>query len=218
VTDKPDETTEAFRQIYSGHAWGGVSRSGEGSSQEAAREYVGCVEAIMAKFQVTTVLDLGCGDWEFSRQVDWGSAHYTGIDIVPDLVASLRARFGGPRVDFLEGNFLDVDLPSADLVLCKDVLQHLTNAQVQLALDRLSSYPLALLTNDRVFYRRLGWRSLWKKEKIGVPNEDIAPGGWRPLILRDPPFNLKAQEILRYTVRSSDKVWVKEVLLVKNTT
>jgi SAM-dependent methyltransferase len=210
---EPDETSAAFGQIYRDHSWGGVSRSGVGSSQEAARAYADTVTSVMQRFDVGTVLDLGCGDWEFSRRIDWGGARYIGVDIVPELVEHLRATFGGPNVEFLQGNLLDADLPDADLVLCKDVLQHLGTAQVERALDRLSRYPLVMLTNDRVLRTRLGWRHLWRTTETGTPNVDIPPGGWRPLLLREPPFGLTAEEACRYTVRSGDRTWVKEVLL-----
>jgi hypothetical protein len=28
---------------------------------------------------------VGCGDWSFSRSIDWGMATYVGIDVVPDV-------------------------------------------------------------------------------------------------------------------------------------
>ena len=210
-----DETSAAFGRIYAEHSWGGVSRSGIGSSTEAARAYLSCVSSVMRRFDVGSVLDLGCGDWEFSRHMAWGEVEYTGVDIVPDLIDHLRAAHGGPRRHFLHANFLEADLPDADLVLCKDVLQHLGTAQVSRALERLSRYPLVLLTNDRRYYRQAGWRGLWRKTEIGGRNEDIAPGGWRPLALREPPFALEAEELGRYTVRSDDQVWIKEMLLVR---
>ena len=32
------------------------------------------------------VLDIGCGDWQFSKLMDWSEYYYTGIDCVPSLI------------------------------------------------------------------------------------------------------------------------------------
>lgn len=68
-------------------------------------------------------------------------------------------------------------------------------------LPNLQRYPYALITNTVVPVERL--------------NADIAAAGYRPLDLRMPPFELDADELLRYhTDEVDDGVLDKLVLLV----
>ena len=85
------------------------------------------------------------------------------------------------------------DLPSGDLCIIKDVLQHLSNDSVSRFLRVLQrKFRLALITNDITHVDRGGWRILWKRTSI-EPNTDIPDGGYRPLRLRNAPFFLSAE-------------------------
>ena len=76
-------------------------------------------------------LDFGCGDWQFSRLVDWHGASYVGMDIVPSVIQHNRERYGGPGVEFMVTPEDPSRLPDAELLICKDILQHLPNVSVQ---------------------------------------------------------------------------------------
>jgi len=70
-----------------------------------------------------TILDIGCGDMEVSSILP--SSGYLGIDVSNVVIE--RNRFLYPDRDFICGNFLDLDLSSADLVVCMDVLIHIND-------------------------------------------------------------------------------------------
>lgn len=72
-------------------------------------------------------MDVGCGDWQFSQAIDWGTIKYIGYDIVKQVVKANRKKFGTRLISFIHGNGVQCDLPMADLLICKDVLQHLPN-------------------------------------------------------------------------------------------
>jgi hypothetical protein len=73
---------------------------------------------------IGTLFDAPCGDFNWMSHVLFPERmRYIGADIVPDLIAALRAKYG----DRAGHHFCIVDiahdaLPSADLWLCRDVL------------------------------------------------------------------------------------------------
>lgn len=214
----------SFSKIYSSHHWGGTSRSGPGSDPAMVGPYVTVLRSVIARKEISSVVDLGCGDWALSRTIDWQGLDYTGVEIVPDLVSALSATFSGPHVRFVCADLVRDELPSADLCIVKDVLQHLSNQSVSAFLSRLQQkYRFALLTNDISHVERTGWRTLWARSEM-EPNRDIADGGYRPLRLTAPPFDLEAERLCVFDLRLArflkrgpgTVIETKEVLLWKN--
>jgi SAM-dependent methyltransferase len=172
--------SHTFNRIYAEGTWGrdvsGTGTSGTGSTLEITREYRAFVEDFIKTHAVTSIVDAGCGDWTFSSAMNWGDASYLGIDIASDVIALVRKKHERGRISFRVGDITD-ELPAADLLISKDVLQHLPNAMVQRFIRnnlRQGKYKWAILTNDR--------RSR---------NGDTPSGGYRAIDLRLPPFDVK---------------------------
>jgi SAM-dependent methyltransferase len=76
----------------------------------------------------TRVLEIGCGVGYWTEYLKGrGVAHYTGNDITPVSVTTLRQRY--PDFKFVQGDAGEITLPPAayDLVLMIDVTQHITD-------------------------------------------------------------------------------------------
>ena len=71
---------EVFSKIYKEDLWQGGS--GAGSKLENVKEYVEILQKYIDKPEINTVLDLGCGDWQFSKFLDLSSVSYLGVDVV----------------------------------------------------------------------------------------------------------------------------------------
>jgi SAM-dependent methyltransferase len=170
----------AFNEQYRDNHWGG---SGRGSTPENTAEYRRFLERFIHERNVRSVVDLGCGDWMFSRYVDWQGANYLGIDVVPSVIKTNRQRF--PAYRFECRDLVTSSLPPADLVLVKHVLQHWPTRIIKELLPRLAVFRYALITND---YR-----------PSPDLNSDVAMAGYRPLDLRLAPFHLPARDVLLYT-------------------
>jgi SAM-dependent methyltransferase len=212
-----DPTEQAFSSIYQAGTWNKTVRSGEGSIPSRNRRYIRILQEFIRKRGIRSVVDLGCGDWSFSRYIDWSGVDYTGIDIVPELIASHNAQFARPGIRFIQANFLECELPRADLAVSKEVLQHLSNEMVSRFLSRLHHFKFAILTNDRIKYEPRTWRNLWRPvETPRAANSEIAVGDWRPLRLREAPFQLKVRELAQIRIWHSNGVHIKEVLLWEN--
>lgn len=199
---------KVFETIYAQNVWG--HGSGEGSLAIHVRPYVKFLEKFLARRCVASVVDFGCGDWQFSRAVRWHGVRYRGYDVVPDVIAANRQRYETRNISFHEID-LDFDaLPPAELLIVKDVLQHWSDQTILRFLPILSRYPLALITNC---VNPSGRTEI-------VP---IIDGGFRYLDVRLPPFCVKATEVLSFSnYRSLPRRifekprWVKKVLLVEN--
>jgi hypothetical protein len=134
-------------------------------------------EALVRELSVRSLLDAPCGDVNWLSTFDLSLDRYIGVDIVPALTTHNRARFGDDgRRRFLTADMVRDRLPRVDLILCRDGLVHLCDADI-----------LATLRN----FKRSG--SDWLLANTFVNHgvqADGATGGWRPLNLELPPFNL----------------------------
>ncbi len=95
---KPTDNAAAFSRIYETSAWGGGS--GPGSDPANATAYLARLRAFIRTHSVKSIVDLGCGDWRLMREVDLTEIDYLGIDVVPSVVDTNNARFGGTNIRF----------------------------------------------------------------------------------------------------------------------
>lgn len=168
---------KAFADIYAGKLWGdGESVSGPGSGVARASLFRVDFEKLLHELSVRTLLDAGCGDLNWLPTFDLRGIRIIAVDIVPELISANKLRW--PAFCFELADIVTDPLPKTDLILCRDGLVHLSNADIVKALAnfRLSGAKW-LLTNT--FVDR-------------IENPDIPTGGWRPLNLCLPPFSLPA--------------------------
>lgn len=190
---------EVFNTIYTRNAWG--RGSGAGSHPEVTKEYRDFLQKFIALHNIKTIVDAGCGDWQFTRLLDFSNVQYTGYDVAKYVIDANTKEYASDTVNFVQydGNFNALN--SADLLVCKDVLQHLPNENVHNFVSNLPRFKYALVTND-----------------IPIPpdrseNIEITPGDWRPLDLRLDPFCINAEEVLVIKKGELDGTNYKSVLL-----
>ncbi len=191
------QMSEAFTRAYKEARW--HHGSGSGSSPANTAAYREFLARYMLAYEVRSVLDIGCGDWQFSRLIDWAGIAYTGIDVVPELITGCEAAYGRHLVDFACSDVLGGwTLPGADLILCKDLLQHWPDAAVH-ELGRRLAGRRALLTYDLRCPHPTG------RGGVHCPlHADTEAGGYRPLDLTAPPFTWPLTERLRYQTVSHE--------------
>ena len=100
---------------------------------------------------------------------------YIGADIVTELIAELRLVHTTPMVRFQVLDVLSDRLPQVDVILCRDLLNHLEYAQIGVAVANMKRSGSAYLVTTT--YPEL------------KSNRDIAMGDSRPLNQQLPPFN-----------------------------
>ena len=169
-----ENISEVFDKIYRLGIWGGGS--GIGSNPNAAKGYMLYLQDFLKNNAIRSVVDVGCGDWQFSRFIDWGDVNYLGIDVVHSVIADNLRDFSQVNRQFICSDLtVETDVqPSGDLLLLKDVLQHLSNQNAAQLLELTSRFKFSLITNA-----------------YAPENTDCQNGDTRPLDIRQPPFNLR---------------------------
>lgn len=197
---------KVFDEIYETDAWD--AGSGLGSLPGVTSEYRDLVQSFLKERAISSVLDLGCGDWQFSRLVDWSGIDYVGVDVVSSVIESNRETYRAANIRFEVGSPDMSGLPDAELLIIKDVLQHLPLADVQRFVDQvLPRYRYVLVTNCV--------RPFWRM------NADIPAGAFRPVDLRRKPFGVSATQLLSFKGpwhlhRGRPRRWRKVTVLVEN--
>jgi hypothetical protein len=147
----PWPTKAVMAQIYEKHLWGGIEfdfYSGEGSHNlKITSPYIDAVTGFLkSQNSSLTVCDLGCGDFNIGKHFVEYTHKYIGIDIVESLIERNKAIF---KADNLEFHCLDIskdELPKADCVILRQVLQHLSNPEINNVINKLANYKYIILT------------------------------------------------------------------------
>lgn len=167
----------AFTRHYEGRGWqDDESVSGHGSTLQRTATIRRGLTALFAELGIRSVVDAGCGDFNWFRALDVELDRYLGIEVVEDLARLNQERYGDERRRFVSLDVIRDPLPQSDLILCRDCLVHLKNQQVLAALRNFrrsgSTYLLATTFGE------------------SRANVDVPLGGWRPIHLEGPPFGL----------------------------
>jgi hypothetical protein len=121
-----------------------------------------------------TLLDAGCGDFNWMRRVTLTGINYTGVDVVPELIARNRQLYENEQTTFAVVDITRDRLPEVDAILCRECFIHLSLRNIK-----------AALTN----FKKTGATYLLCTTHSSVNvNTDCPDGGWRSLNFRLPPF------------------------------
>jgi 2-polyprenyl-3-methyl-5-hydroxy-6-metoxy-1,4-benzoquinol methylase len=100
---------QVFADIYRQAIWGtnaqGAGNSGPGSTLHATLVYRTFLQQFLKDNAIRSVVDAGCGDWEFSQALDWSGIDYKGFDIVESAIVEAKRRLAKPNIAFF-GHFL----------------------------------------------------------------------------------------------------------------
>jgi SAM-dependent methyltransferase len=177
-----DEHKRTFNHYYETDAWDGGS--GPGSTPEATSQYREFLREFLKDRDISSVVDLGCGDWQFSQLIDWTRIDYTGLDVSSAVLKNTK-RFAKPGIKFAELNGITKDVPAADLLILKDVIQHWTNEDVLRFIPQLSKFKYALITNV-------------SHKGSPLTNSESVIGGFRPVDLTAAPFSVPGEYVFEF--------------------
>lgn len=169
-----DNLKQTFSEIHSNNLWASPqSRSGTGSELINTEKIRQELPIMLSKFNINSMLDIPCGDYNWMCGVDLGLTTYIGADIVEGVITKNIENF---NKDFRVLDITKDDLPKSDLLFVRDCLGHLSNANVIKAIENMkrsgSKYLLATSFTKYNF------------------NTDIKDGGWKCINLMIEPFFL----------------------------
>tara|TARA_R110001592_G_scaffold38643_7_gene127408 strand:+ start:16 stop:690 length:675 start_codon:yes stop_codon:yes gene_type:complete len=189
---KPWPTKDVMEQVYEMKLWGTNNTdfySGAGSHQpEIINPYIEVLKIFLNSFKTPiTVCDLGCGDFNVGKELVKYSKNFVAVDIVEDLITHNKEHFKEENVAFYCLDIAKDELPKADCALIRQVLQHVSNAEIQCIASKLTAFKYVIVTEHL---------------PVGnfTPNKNIISGqGIRlkkqsGVNLLAPPFNFKVKK------------------------
>lgn len=191
---------------YHDNAYRAGATSGFGSVVESTTTYRQILETFIRLNGIKTVLDLACGDWQFSKFIPWSAygISYLGLDVSNYIIDVNKANY---ETDYCKFGVVDdpselAELGTFDLIICKDAMQHMPNDTINAYLDMFEKIGrYSLITNDLY--------------PVGPGiNYDIADGGWRAVDIRQPPFSRNSHVHAEYYNCDGQEAWVKHVQLL----
>lgn len=145
---------DRFTRVYRYGAWRSkVSRSGFGSEpgSAAARHCLDVLGRVIAEYEIRSIADVPCGEigWIEALLRAHPEVAYTGYDIVGPVIEANRRRRADLRFERIDATVRT--FARADLVFCKDLINHLPEALVWRFLDRVcaSGSTWLLITSNR---------------------------------------------------------------------
>lgn len=152
------------------------SLSGDGSELSVTIDLRKGLKRIIEQFEIKTILDIPCGDFNWMKAVALEKVQYIGGDIVTSLIDNNSENYASQNIKFKELDLTIDELPNVDLIFCRDCLVHLSYKQICKAIKNIKrSNSTYLLATSFV---------------NATKNKDILTGEWRKLNLEIAPFNL----------------------------
>jgi SAM-dependent methyltransferase len=175
-----------FENIYRRGDWinsSGGTESGPGSSVECSQEYLTFLSEFVKTNNIKSILDIGCGDFNLMRHFDFGGVNYKGIDLVDFVIDRNNQKYQTSNISFECRDILvdPINVNQYDLLLIKDVFQHLNNNTIVRILNTIKSAKRILITNDYT-----------------LQNNECTIGGYRPVNVEIDPFGLNGRWVFEW--------------------
>jgi hypothetical protein len=189
-----DSNREIFSHVYQNKLWGVASPenespfySGPGSSDpDIVDPYVETVKRFFASLPTKKkAVDLGCGDFRVGSRILDSFDSYTACDVVPELVQFNQLYWRHLPVEFLVVDLVKDEIPTGDVLILRQVLQHLSNddiSKITQSIPRDFSY--LLLTEH------LPSENNFLANRDIVSGTDIRLGSGSGVVLTQPPYSM----------------------------
>ena len=195
--------------MYELNLWGNMQSDfytgDESNNPMIVKPYLDVVKDFLISFETPiSICDFGCGDFNIGKELVNFTKQYIAIDIVPKLIKRNIDTF---KFEGLEFQCLDIavdDLPKVDCVIIRQVLQHLSNAEVQRVVEKLSAYKYVILTEHLP-------DSEFEANKDIISGQGIRIKKQSGINLLASPFNFKVKEekqLLKISLKKGEGVIV----------
>lgn len=159
------------------------SISGPGSSIKNTIEARNLIKKTIEKYNIKSILDLGCGDWNWFRLINLEGISYEGWDACEDMITSNQLNFKEDNINFKTYDIVLSEYPDVDLIICRDVLFHMPT--------NLASKIIKKSKFASKYFISTSFREVELNKGIGLNND----WGYYPINLNATPFNLEPFEI-----------------------
>jgi hypothetical protein len=171
---------DKFTWIYKNNYWSSnESFSGTGSTLEYTKNLRKELPNLFSRYSIQKVFDAPCGDFNWmSHLLPLVKIKYIGGDIVKPLIDNLNIKYKSDRISFLHFDLIREIPPEVDLMICRDLLFHLSFQDTKSVLENyIKSKSTYLLTTTH------------KNIDSSFINRDILTGNFRRIDLFSKPYN-----------------------------
>jgi 2-polyprenyl-3-methyl-5-hydroxy-6-metoxy-1,4-benzoquinol methylase len=168
-----------FTRVYHENLFNGrESKSGIGSSIDLTLELQKELPILFQSLNIETILDVPCGDLNWMSKINLNNIKYHGADIVDEIIEDLRSKNQSEEKKFIHLDVTKNNVEQYDLILCRDLLVHLSTIDIFKVLNKfIESGSKYLLTTH------------FTKPRTYFDISIDLPISWRPINLTMPPFN-----------------------------
>lgn len=175
--EKKKPITTIFTDIFHSNEWkSSESISGTGSVLKQTEVIRRLLPELIKEFNIQTILDAPCGDYNWMRFVELNIKKYVGADIVEKLITRNNRLYSNENRQFVLLDLTKDILPESDLLFCRDCLVHLSYTDIRKVINNFKSSKIKYVLTTTFTNRKR--------------NIDIPTGSWRPINLQKKPFNL----------------------------
>lgn len=176
--DCDNSRKDIFTYIYHHKdVWrGSESASGLGSTMAATETLRWLLPCVLKALDIQIFLDAGCGDLNWIKRVPLPIDCYIGVDIVDELIEKNKEKYPYDWIEFYSLDITKDSLPYADMIFCRDCLQHLSFKDIKLAINNFKKSGSKYLLTTTYFNLRQN-------------KQDIRSGNFHLINLMNEPFN-----------------------------
>lgn len=137
---------EIFNKIYKDKIWGvdknGYSNSGAGSYLPYIIDpYIDVVNSLLSKIKPTSIVDLGCGDFNVGKNFVLKAKKYIACDVSSLIIERNKTEYKNLiNVEFKQLDISSDTLPKGEVAFVRQVLQHLSNESIKKFIDQINNY------------------------------------------------------------------------------
>lgn len=136
---------EIFDKIYKDKIWGanknGDANSGAGShSAYIIDPYINVVNSLITKIKPTSIVDLGCGDFNVGKNFASKVEKYIACDVSSLIIDRNKLEYKNlTNVEFRQLDISIDSLPKGEIAFVRQVLQHLSNESIKKFIDKINN-------------------------------------------------------------------------------
>lgn len=172
----PLNIQDRFELIYNENYWeSDESRSGLGSEIKNTKEVLKALKKIIKEYNIRSIIDIPCGDFNWMSKMDMKKIDYKGYDIVRPVIIDNNKKFKKNNINFYNSDITTSRLAKGDLMFVRDCLVHFSFEDITKSIFRIKQSGSKYLMST----------SFVNLEK----NIDIYSADWRPINLEKDPFN-----------------------------
>lgn len=166
-----------FNEIIKTNSWkSDETLSGNGSNIDHTRSIISGLNKLIEEYQISSILDLPCGDFYWMQHVNLSNINYVGGEIVEELILLNTQRFAAPNIQFQHMDIVNSEsLPMVDLMIVRDCFVHLTFEEIKNAISNVKSSGSSYLLMTDFPLARL--------------NYSVHTGDWRPINFKISPYS-----------------------------